>query len=69
MQFSEIIMPPQVCVLSIGQPKLTLSENETIANVVKITLSCNGAHIDEETGSKFLNLFVRFLENPSCYFE
>ena len=69
MQFSEIIVPPQVCVLSIGQPKPTISENETLANVVKITLSCNGARVDEETGSKFLNLFAQFLENPSCYFE
>lgn len=69
VQFSEIIVPPQICVLSIGQPKPTISENETLANVVKITLSCDGARIDEETGSKFLNLFIRFLGDPSCYLE
>ena len=65
--FAEIIRPSQAFILTIGTPKLSLSENDSLVNSSTITLSCDGSLIAEDTASRFLEVFKKIIENPSAY--
>ncbi|MCB0515238.1 MAG: pyruvate dehydrogenase complex dihydrolipoamide acetyltransferase [Chitinophagales bacterium] len=66
-EFTAIINPPNSCILAIGrisqQPRV-IDGNIAIANVMRVTLSCDHRVVDGMTGAKFLETFKAFLEEP-----
>lgn len=66
-QFAEIIRPPQSFILTVGSPRHSLSESDSILHLATITLSCDGSKINENDASKFLDVFKRIIENPTAY--
>ncbi len=65
--FSDIVTPPQVCAMSIGEPKVMLSAERNLCKTLTITLSYDGRLINETTASLFMESFQKFVDNPSCY--
>jgi pyruvate dehydrogenase E2 component (dihydrolipoamide acetyltransferase) len=67
-QFTAIINPPGSAILAVGEilPKPVVLDNGTvgIANIMKVTLSCDHRVIDGAVGAEFLNEFRNMLENP-----
>ena len=66
-EFTAIINPPDACILAVGAAKETvIAENGQmkIAQVMKVTLSCDHRVVDGAVGSAFLNSLKDFLENP-----
>lgn len=66
-EFTAIINPPDSCILAVGSIKQVPSviNNEIkIANVMKLTMSCDHRVVDGATGAQFLQTLKRFLENP-----
>ncbi len=66
-EFTAIINPPNACTLAVGIIKLvpTVINNEIkIANMMKLTMSCDHRVVDGATGAQFLQTLKRFLENP-----
>jgi pyruvate dehydrogenase E2 component (dihydrolipoamide acetyltransferase) len=69
-EFSAIINPPQSCILAVGGTEKTLIPNETqergfnVANVMKVTLSCDHRVVDGAVGAQWLAKFKDYLENP-----
>ncbi|MFI5218401.1 MAG: 2-oxo acid dehydrogenase subunit E2, partial [Bacteroidia bacterium] len=62
-----IINPPDACILAVGGIKQapTVHNNKLrIANVMKVTLSCDHRVVDGVTGSEFLQTLKGLLENP-----
>eukprot|EP00794_Sanderia_malayensis_P013984 gene13984-15442_t len=71
-EFSDVITPPQVCVMSVGKSQLSLSPISSTSDMkmsesVKITLSFDGRLIDETTASSFMKKFTQCIENPSAF--
>lgn len=66
-EFTAIINSPDACILAVGAVKETvIVENGQmkIANVMKVTLSCDHRVVDGAVGSAFLKTLKELLENP-----
>ncbi|OYU94459.1 MAG: pyruvate dehydrogenase complex dihydrolipoamide acetyltransferase [Bacteroidetes bacterium B1(2017)] len=66
-EFTAIINPPDACILAVGAAKETvIAENGAmkIAQVMKVTLSCDHRVVDGAVGSAFLQTLKDLLENP-----
>lgn len=66
-EFTAIINPPDACILAVGASKETvIAENGQmkIANIMKVTLSCDHRVVDGAVGSAFLGTLKDLLENP-----
>jgi pyruvate dehydrogenase E2 component (dihydrolipoamide acetyltransferase) len=66
-EFTAIINPPDACILAVGAAKETvIVENGQmkVANVMKVTLSCDHRVVDGAVGSAFLKTLKELLENP-----
>lgn len=66
-EFTAIINPPDACILAVGAAKETVIAKNgemKIAQVMKVTLSCDHRVVDGATGSAFLQTLKELLENP-----
>lgn len=66
-EFTAIINPPDACILAVGAAKESvIAENGQmkIAQVMKVTLSCDHRVVDGAVGSAFLATLKDLLENP-----
>lgn len=66
-EFTAIINPPDACILAVGASKETvIAENGQmkVAQVMKVTLSCDHRVVDGAVGSAFLQTLKDLLENP-----
>jgi len=66
-EFTAIINPPDACILAIGGTKqVPVVKNRQVVpgNVMKVTLSCDHRVVDGVAGSKFLQDFKNYMENP-----
>lgn len=65
--FTAIINPPDACILAVGAVKesvIALNGEIKIANMMKVTLSCDHRVVDGTMGSAFLQTLKDLLENP-----
>ena len=66
-EFTAIINPPDSCIMAVGRIRETVvkkGDGFSVANTMKITLSCDHRSVDGATGAAFLQTFKKFLENP-----
>lgn len=66
-EFTAIINPPDACILAVGAAKETViavNGEMKIAQVMKVTLSCDHRVVDGAMGSAFLQTLKDLLENP-----
>jgi len=67
-QFTAIINPPQACILAIGgtEKKVVANKNgePVVANVMRVTMSCDHRVVDGAVGAQWLKHFKKFMENP-----
>ncbi|HVU83669.1 MAG TPA: pyruvate dehydrogenase complex dihydrolipoamide acetyltransferase, partial [Puia sp.] len=66
-EFTAIINPPDSAILAIGRIKeivVKKGDGFGVANVMKVTLSCDHRSIDGAVGAAFLQTFRKFMENP-----
>jgi pyruvate dehydrogenase E2 component (dihydrolipoamide acetyltransferase) len=66
-EFTAIINPPDACILAVGAAKETVIAESgvmKIANVMKVTLSCDHRVVDGAVGSAFLQTLKTLLEDP-----
>lgn len=66
-EFTAIINPPDSAILAIGRIKEVVvkkGEDFGVANVMKVTLSCDHRSVDGAVGAAFLQTVKIFLENP-----
>lgn len=66
-EFTAIINPPDSAILAVGRIKEVVvkkGEGFGVANVMKVTLSCDHRSVDGAVGAAFLQTVKKFLENP-----
>jgi len=66
-QFTAIINPPDSAILAVGAIKETVvkkGDGFGVANIMKVTLSCDHRSVDGAVGAAFLQTVKKFLENP-----
>jgi len=66
-KFTAIINSPDACILAVGSIQETAVVKDgsiTIANMMKITLSCDHRVVDGASGSQFLLTLKSYLEDP-----
>jgi len=66
-EFTAIINPPDACILAIGainQTPVVKDGKIEVANIMKVTLSCDHRVVDGATGSAFLQTLQGLLEEP-----
>ena len=66
-EFTAIINPPDSCILAVGKIKeVVVSKNGqfVVANIMKVTLSCDHRSVDGAVGAAFLQTLKKFVENP-----
>lgn len=66
-EFTGIINPPDSCILAVGaiMEKPVVKDGEiVIANMMKVTMSCDHRTVDGATGAEFLQTFKAILEDP-----
>ena len=66
-EFTAIINPPDSAILAVGRIKEIVVKREDgfgVANVMKVTLSCDHRSVDGAVGAAFLQTVKGFLENP-----
>ncbi len=66
-EFTAIINPPDSCILAVGAiiEKPVVKNGEiVVANMMKVTLSCDHRTVDGATGAQFLQTFKAILEDP-----
>lgn len=66
-EFTAIINPPDSAILAVGRIKeivVKKGDGFGVANVMKVTLSCDHRSVDGAVGSAFLQTFKKFMENP-----
>ena len=66
-QFTAIINPPDSAILAVGAIKEVVvkkADGFGIANIMKVTLSCDHRSVDGAVGAAFLQTVKKFLENP-----
>lgn len=67
-EFTAIINSPDSCILAVGRIKQTpeiIDGEVKTANIMKVTLSCDHRAVDGAIGSRFLQSFKSFLEEPA----
>lgn len=65
--FTAIINPPDSAILAVGRIKEIVVKKEDgfgVANIMKVTLSCDHRSVDGAVGAAFLQTFKKFMENP-----
>ncbi|MDG7057078.1 MAG: pyruvate dehydrogenase complex dihydrolipoamide acetyltransferase [Wolbachia endosymbiont of Penenirmus auritus] len=65
--FSAIINPPQSCIMAVGTSKkqpIVVNEKIEIAEIIMVTLSVDHRTVDGALGTRFLNAFKHYIENP-----
>merc|ERR1719339_821135 len=69
-QFTAIINPPQACILAVGgtEKKVVVGAEgaPTVANMMRVTMSCDHRVVDGAVGAKWLQHFKKFMENPQA---
>jgi pyruvate dehydrogenase E2 component (dihydrolipoamide acetyltransferase) len=66
-EFTAIINPPDSAILAVGKIKEVVvkkGDGFTVANIMKVTLSCDHRSVDGAVGAAFLQTVKRYLENP-----
>lgn len=66
-EFTAIINPPDACILAVGsiiKKPVVKNDQIVIANMMKVTLSCDHRVVDGATGAQFLQTLKATLENP-----
>ena len=66
-EFTAIINPPDSAILAVGRIKEVVvkkGEGFGVANVMKVTLSCDHRSVDGAVGAAFLQTVKKYLENP-----
>ncbi|MFN7116447.1 MAG: pyruvate dehydrogenase complex dihydrolipoamide acetyltransferase [Saprospiraceae bacterium] len=66
-EFTAIINPPDSCILAVGaiiEKPIVKNGEIKIANIMKVTLSCDHRTVDGATGAKFLQTLQQILEDP-----
>jgi pyruvate dehydrogenase E2 component (dihydrolipoamide acetyltransferase) len=66
-QFTAIINPPDSAILAVGAIKeivVKKADGFGVANIMKVTLSCDHRSVDGAVGAAFLQTVKKFLENP-----
>ena len=70
-QFTAIINPPDSCILAVGGieevPRFVMRDGQRklrVANLMKVTLSCDHRVVDGSVGAEFLQTVKHLLENP-----
>lgn len=66
--FAAIINPPEGAIMAVGAVKkrpVAKGDEVALANMMKVTLSCDHRAIDGATGALFLKEFKKVLENPA----
>ena len=67
-EFTAIVNPPDACILAVGGSKETVIARNgqmEIANIMKVTLSCDHRVVDGATGAQFLQTLKAYLEQPA----
>ncbi len=65
--FTAIINPPDSCILAVGSIREVVVRKSgvfDVANVMKVTLSCDHRSVDGAVGAAFLQTVKKYLENP-----
>lgn len=68
-QFTAIINPPQACILAVGgtEKKVVVKDGApAVANVMRVTMSCDHRVVDGAVGAQWLQHFKKFIENPKA---
>lgn len=68
-EFTAIINPPDSCILAVGGIKETavVKNGEfKVANIMKLTLSCDHRVVDGAVGARFLQTLKQFIESPAA---
>jgi pyruvate dehydrogenase E2 component (dihydrolipoamide acetyltransferase) len=69
-QFTAIINPPQACILAVGgtEKKVVVGAEgaPTVANMMRVTMSCDHRVVDGAVGAQWLQHFKKFMENPQA---
>lgn len=66
-EFTAIINPPDSAILAVGAIKEVVvkkADGFGIANIMKLTMSCDHRSVDGAVGAAFLQTLKKFLENP-----
>lgn len=66
-EFTAIINPPASCILAVGainQVPVVKNGQIVVANIMKVTLTCDHRVVDGATGAAFLQTLQGFLEEP-----
>lgn len=66
-EFTAIINPPDACILAVGGIKETVVVEKgemKVANIMKVTLTCDHRVVDGATGAEFLKTLKANLEEP-----
>ncbi|MDX1903414.1 MAG: 2-oxo acid dehydrogenase subunit E2, partial [Thermonemataceae bacterium] len=66
-EFTAIINPPDACILAVGGIKETVIVEKgemKIANIMKVTLTCDHRVVDGATGAEFLKTLKANIEEP-----
>lgn len=66
-EFTAIINPPDSAILAVGKIKeVVVKKGDAfgVANIMKVTLSCDHRSVDGAVGAAFLQTVKRYLENP-----
>lgn len=67
-EFTAIINPPDACILAVGGIKETVVVKNgefKVANIMKLTMSCDHRVVDGAVGARFLQTLKAFIENPA----
>ncbi len=70
-EFSAIINPPQACILAVGagvEQPVVMGGKIEVRTVMKVTLSVDHRAVDGAAGAEYLQVFKRFIENPTAMF-
>jgi pyruvate dehydrogenase E2 component (dihydrolipoamide acetyltransferase) len=69
-QFTAIINPPQACILAVGATEKRVVAGKggqpAVANVMRVTMSCDHRVVDGAVGAQWLQHFKKFMENPQA---
>ena len=69
-QFTAIINPPQACILAVGgtEKKVVVGGEgaPAVANMMRVTMSCDHRVVDGAVGSQWLQHFKKFMETPQA---
>ncbi len=66
-QFTAIINPPDSAIMAVGAIKEVVvkkGDGFGVANIMKVTLSCDHRSVDGAVGAAFLQTFKKYMENP-----